>query len=96
MSLFGIDVGSGSCKGVVFAADGAILAQAARAYAPHCPRPAWAEMPAETFWEAFVAVTREVAALVPRGSRSSRWPSAATAKPSFRWSKTAKQSARPS
>ena len=66
MSLLGIDLGSGSCKGVVFSADGAILAQAAREYTPLCPRPGWAEMPAETFWEALVAVTREVATQVPR------------------------------
>jgi xylulokinase len=64
MSVLGIDLGSGSCKGVVFAHDGTLLAQAARAYAPSCPRPGWAEMAADTFWDSLVAVTREVAAQV--------------------------------
>lgn len=64
MSLLGIDMGSGSCKGVVFAHDGTMLAQAARAYAPTCPRPGWAEMAAEIFWESMIAVTREVSARV--------------------------------
>jgi len=65
MSLLGIDMGSGSCKAVVFAAEGTILAQSAREYATVSPRPGWAEMDPEVFWEALVDVTREVAARVP-------------------------------
>lgn len=63
MSLLGIDMGSGSCKAVVFSHDGVILAQASREYTPDCPRAGWAEMNAEIFWEALVNVTREVAVL---------------------------------
>ena len=61
MSLLGIDLGSGSCKGVVFNERGDILGLASREYAPYYPAPNHAQMNSEAFWEAFVAVTRELA-----------------------------------
>ena len=37
MSLLAIDIGSSSCKAVVFSANGEILAQHTAAYVPHFP-----------------------------------------------------------
>src|SRR5215470_9341075 len=61
MSLLSIDMGSSSCKAVAFAIDGRMLAQASRSYSPDIPRPSWAEMSPEVFWESFSGVTREIA-----------------------------------
>ncbi len=62
MSLMGIDLGSGSCKAVLFSENGVLLAHANRAYEAHSPRPGWAEMDAECLWTAVVGVVREVSA----------------------------------
>jgi len=61
MSLLSIDMGSSSCKAVAFAIDGRMLAEASRSYSPDIPRPSWAEMSPEVFWESFSGVTREIA-----------------------------------
>lgn len=58
MSLLAIDMGSSSCKAVVHALDGRVLGEACRAYSPTVPAPSWAELPADTFWQAFRHVTR--------------------------------------
>lgn len=66
MSLLGIDLGSGSCKGVVFNYYGMIIAQASEEYSVYSPAPGMAEMDAEIFWEAVVKVTRRLSAVVER------------------------------
>lgn len=48
--LFGIDIGTGSSKGVLVTAAGAIVATASRTHEMSMPRPGWAEMDAETAW----------------------------------------------
>ncbi len=62
MSLLGMDIGSGSCKGVVFAEDGTILGQASRGYRMTTPAPGRAEMDPEVLWTAFAGVVRDIAA----------------------------------
>lgn len=61
MSLLAVDMGSSSCKAVAFSEDGRVLAQRSHAYSPESPRPGWAEMPPDRFWDAFRTVTRAVA-----------------------------------
>ena len=58
MSLLAIDIGSSSCKAVAYALDGRILGEASHSYTPEIPEPSWAELPADTFWQAFRHVTR--------------------------------------
>ena len=64
MSLLGIDVGSSSCKAVVFDLDGVVLARAERSYSVSRPAPGHVVMRAEVFWQAVVDVTRHVAEMV--------------------------------
>lgn len=64
MSLLGIDIGSGSCKGVVFDHSGRILAASSREYATYSPAHNTAELDAEVFWESVVKVVRQVSAMV--------------------------------
>ena len=64
MSLLAIDIGSSSCKAVVYALDGRVLGEACQSYTPKVPAPSWAELPADTFWQAFRHVTRILAGAV--------------------------------
>ena len=64
MSLLAIDMGSSSCKAVVHALDGRVLGEACQSYTPKIPAPSWAELPADTFWDAFCYVTRILASTV--------------------------------
>ncbi|WP_226345499.1 FGGY-family carbohydrate kinase [Agilicoccus flavus] len=60
--LIGIDMGTGSTKGVVTTADGRIVATASRKHGMELPRPGWAEVDAETvWWGDLVEVARELA-----------------------------------
>jgi len=59
MSLLAVDIGSSACKAVAFAADGEILAQHSCGYTPEFPRPSFAEMNPETFWDAVCSSSRE-------------------------------------
>ena len=52
MSLLAVDMGSSSCKAVVFSEDGRLLAQSTYPYSAHSPRPGYAEMPPDKFWDA--------------------------------------------
>ena len=59
--LLGIDVGTGSSKGVLATPDGEILATASRPHSMSLPRPGWAEVDAESVWWADVAsISREL------------------------------------
>ncbi len=54
------DLGTTALKTALIASDGRALAVHDAEYAPDAPRPGWMEMPAETYWDAAVAGTREV------------------------------------
>jgi xylulokinase len=61
MSLLAVDIGSSACKAILFAVDGQILAQHATSYRPEFPRPSFAEMDPERFWDALCSASRAVA-----------------------------------
>jgi xylulokinase len=61
MSLLAVDIGSSACKAILFAVDGQILAQHAICYRPEFPRPRFAEMDPERFWDALCSATRTIA-----------------------------------
>jgi xylulokinase len=65
LSLLGIDIGSGSCKGVVFDYEGNILASSSQEYSTYSPAPGMVEIDAEVFWDAVVKVTRQVSGMAP-------------------------------
>jgi xylulokinase len=59
--LLGIDMGTGSGKGVLATPDGTIVATAVRPHGMTLPRPGWAEVDAEQVWWAdTVALCREL------------------------------------
>ncbi|MEV5833276.1 FGGY-family carbohydrate kinase [Nocardia sp. NPDC052112] len=63
--LLGVDMGTGSTKGVLTTSDGRILATAVRRHEMSLPRPGWAEVDAEdVWWRDLVAVCRELTAQV--------------------------------
>jgi xylulokinase len=59
MSLLALDIGSSACKAVVFATKGKVLSQHSSHYAPQFPRPCFAEMDPEKFWDAVCSSCRE-------------------------------------
>jgi xylulokinase len=61
----GVDIGTSSSKGVLVAADGAILATATRAHDVSRPRSGWVEMDARVWWDEFTALAHELLAAVP-------------------------------
>jgi xylulokinase len=63
VSLLAVDIGSSSCKAVVFSDDGRALAQKTSSYSGfQTPHPSWAEISAEAFWRTFSTVTQAVSA----------------------------------
>jgi len=59
--LLGVDMGTGSTKGVLARPDGSIVATATRSHAMSLPRSGWAEMDAERdWWGDFRAVVAEL------------------------------------
>ncbi|WP_166354751.1 FGGY-family carbohydrate kinase [Phytoactinopolyspora limicola] len=61
--FLGVDVGTASTKGVLVDTDGTVVASAVREHELSLPQPGWAEHDAEaTWWEDFVAVSRELTA----------------------------------
>ncbi|MBV8475327.1 MAG: hypothetical protein JOZ36_01575 [Acidobacteria bacterium] len=52
MSLLVVDIGSSSCKAIVFTSTGQVLAQASAEYSPEFPRPSFAEMHPQKFCNA--------------------------------------------
>ncbi|HVO62111.1 MAG TPA: FGGY-family carbohydrate kinase [Terriglobales bacterium] len=67
MSLLAVDIGSSSCKAIAFSEEGHALAQKTCSYPPlQTPRPTWAEISAESFWQALTAATHSVAEKVPK------------------------------
>lgn len=61
MSLLAVDIGSSTCKAVVFATGGQILARHSCSYSPEFPAPSFAEMSPQNFWDAVCVCTRSVA-----------------------------------
>lgn len=53
MSFLAVDIGSSTCKAVVFASSGKALAHASTEYSPEFPRPSFAEISPDQFWNAF-------------------------------------------
>ena len=62
-AVIGVDIGTQSTKAVLVTADGAILGQASRGYAPDTPRPNWAEQHAGVWLAAVEQAVAEVAAM---------------------------------
>lgn len=52
MSLLAVDIGSSTCKAVVFASAGDVLAQGSAHYSPEFPQPSFAETHPDKFWDA--------------------------------------------
>lgn len=62
--LIGIDLGTGSSKGVLARPDGTVVATAVRPHAVDHPRPGWAEVDAdEVWWRDVVEISRELTAV---------------------------------
>lgn len=65
----GIDMGTGSTKGVLTRPDGTIVATASRAHTMSLPRPGWAEMDADAdWWGDLAAVCSELVAAADGGA----------------------------
>jgi xylulokinase len=60
MSLLAFDIGSSTCKAVVFTTTGEILAQHSYSYSPESPRPSFAEINPEKFWDAVCCCSQAV------------------------------------
>jgi xylulokinase len=68
--LLGIDMGTGSSKGVLVDATGEVIASATIPHAMSLPRPGWAEVDAEsTWWREVCEISRKLTAEIPSGSR---------------------------
>ncbi|MGB3485023.1 MAG: FGGY-family carbohydrate kinase [Mycobacterium sp.] len=68
--LLGIDMGTGSSKGVLVDPDGVVLAVETIAHAVELPRPGWAEVDAEAMWWGEVcALSRALVDRLPAGAR---------------------------
>ena len=64
MSLLGIDMGSDSCKAVVFDHVGRILAHDSRRYTTSSPSPGMVEIDPGMFWQVVVSLTRDLSQMV--------------------------------
>jgi len=58
-AVLGVDVGTGSTKGVLVDLGARLLATAVREHRVATPRPGKVEMPVETWWEEFASISRE-------------------------------------
>ena len=66
--LLGIDIGTGSTKGVLVDASGRVLATEAVAHSMVLPRPGWVEMDAEaTWWAEICAIATRLTGRIPAG-----------------------------
>lgn len=64
--LLGIDIGTGSTKGVLVDSSGLVIASQTVTHAMSLPRPGWAEADAEaTWWAEVCAISRALTAQVP-------------------------------
>ena len=58
--LLGIDIGTSACKAAAFDENGAVLADANRAYNVYYPQPGWVEQDADEWWAAACDAIRDV------------------------------------
>jgi xylulokinase len=67
--LLGIDMGTGSTKGVLVDASGSVIASRSIAHSMSLPRPGWAEVDAEAlWWREICQISTALMAEVPSGS----------------------------
>jgi xylulokinase len=67
--LLGIDIGTGSAKGVLVDATGSVLASQAIAHTMDLPRPGWAEVDAEgMWWREVCSISAALMAKMPAGA----------------------------
>ena len=67
--LLGIDMGTGSTKGVLVDTAGVVLASATIPHSMNLPRPGWAEVDAEaTWWREVCEMSRRLTGEIPAGS----------------------------
>jgi xylulokinase len=67
--LLGIDMGTGSSKGVLVDAAGSVLASETIAHSMNLPRPGWAEVDAEAmWWREVCAISTTLMARMPSGA----------------------------
>lgn len=62
MSILGIDLGTGACKGVAFDYAGNVLAKSEKDYQTFSTKPGWCELDAECFLNAIRDISREISA----------------------------------
>ena len=68
--LLGIDMGTGSTKGVLVDPDGVVLASRTVSHQISLPRPGWAEVDADALWWSEIrSIARELTAEMPAGAR---------------------------
>jgi xylulokinase len=68
--LLGIDMGTGSSKGVLVDATGVVLASTTISHSMSLPRPGWAEVDAEAmWWQEVCEISNRLTREVPGGSR---------------------------
>lgn len=67
--LLGIDMGTGSSKGVLVDSAGVLIASETIAHGVQLPRPGWAEVDAEMWWTEVCTLSRALLARAPAGSR---------------------------
>ena len=67
--VLGVDIGTGSSKGVLVDLDGRRVATAVREHRTSSPAPGHVEMPMDTWWQELVEITRECLAAVGPGHR---------------------------
>ncbi|WP_349270306.1 sugar kinase [Mycolicibacterium parafortuitum] len=68
--LLGIDMGTGSTKGVLVDTSGSVIATETIAHSMDLPRPGWAEVDAEAvWWREVCTIARALTARMPSGSR---------------------------
>ena len=66
--LLGIDMGTGSTKGVLVDATGTVIASETVAHAMNLPRPGWAEVDAEgLWWREVCEIAARLTAQMPTG-----------------------------
>jgi len=59
MYLIGVDLGTSSCKTVIFSLEGKKISEAQKEYPVYHPRPTWAEQKPQEWWEAAAETIRE-------------------------------------
>jgi xylulokinase len=62
--LLGLDIGTSGGRAILFDLGGRPVAQAGQVWAPHLPRPDWAELDAEALWKAAGLLLRDLAGRV--------------------------------